>query len=121
MRILKEHLDFSDLVSRVLAFDYIGALLASLLFPLFLIPHLGLVRTSLAFGILNALVGLWGTWLLKPLIAGPLLGLRARGLAVIGLLTAGLGTADRLTDLAEQQSFPHPAVYTRTTSHQPMV
>src|SRR5215471_4341082 len=48
---------FSDLVSRVLAFDYIGALLASLLFPLFLIPRLGLVRTSLAFGILNALVG----------------------------------------------------------------
>ena len=32
MRILKEHLDFSDLVSRVLTFDYIGALLASLLF-----------------------------------------------------------------------------------------
>ena len=28
MRILKEHLDFSDLVSRVLAFDYIGALVA---------------------------------------------------------------------------------------------
>src|SRR4029077_18430518 len=38
MRILKEPLDFSDIVSRVLAFDYIGALVASLLFPLFLIP-----------------------------------------------------------------------------------
>src|SRR5262249_53006106 len=29
MRILRDHLDFNDLVSRVLAFDYIGALLAS--------------------------------------------------------------------------------------------
>src|SRR5258708_1075763 len=57
MRILREHLDFSDLVSRVLAFDYIGALVASLLFPLFLIPKLGLVRTSLVFGIVNASVG----------------------------------------------------------------
>ncbi|MEJ7701239.1 MAG: hypothetical protein WKF71_16565 [Pyrinomonadaceae bacterium] len=35
MRILQDKLDFKDLVSRVLAFDYIGALAASLLFPLF--------------------------------------------------------------------------------------
>src|SRR5213592_2191543 len=61
MRILKDELDFKDLVSRVLAFDYIGALVASLLFPLFLVPKLGLVRTSLAFGMLNAVVGLWST------------------------------------------------------------
>ena len=57
MRILKEHVDFDDLVSRVLTFDYIGALVASLLFPILLVPRLGLVRTSLVFGILNALVG----------------------------------------------------------------
>src|SRR5687768_10349808 len=43
MRILKDQLDFKEIVSRVLAFDYIGALLASLLFPLFLVPRMGLV------------------------------------------------------------------------------
>src|SRR5947209_13909476 len=42
MRILKEHLDFKELVSRVLAVDYVGALVSSLLFPLFLVPRLGL-------------------------------------------------------------------------------
>ena len=68
MRILKDELDFKDLVSRVLAFDYIGALAASLLFPLFLVPKLGLNRTSLLFGMINAAVGIWGTWLLQPLI-----------------------------------------------------
>ncbi|HTN74408.1 MAG TPA: polyamine aminopropyltransferase, partial [Pirellulaceae bacterium] len=68
MRILKEHLDFNDLISRVLAFDYIGALLASVLFPILFVPRLGLVRTSLLFGIVNALVALWGTWLLKPIL-----------------------------------------------------
>ena len=57
----------------MLTFDYIGALLASLLFPMFLVPRLGLVRTSLVFGMLNAAVGLWGTWLLRPLLA-PALG-----------------------------------------------
>ena len=68
MRILKDELDFKDLISRVLAFDYVGALVASLLFPLFLVPKLGLNRTSLLFGILNAAIGIWGTFLLEPLI-----------------------------------------------------
>ena len=68
MRILKDELDFKELVSRVLALDYIGALVASLLFPIFLVPRLGLNRTSLLFGMLNAGVALWATWLLEPLI-----------------------------------------------------
>ena len=69
MRIMKSHLDFSDLVSRTLTFDYVGALFASLAFPLFFIPHLGLVRTSLVFGMLNPMVALWGTYLLRPILS----------------------------------------------------
>src|ERR687897_840269 len=38
MRILKEHLDFKELVSRVLSFDYIGSLVAAVLFPRVLVP-----------------------------------------------------------------------------------
>ena len=49
MRIVKDQLDFKDLVSRVLTFDYVGALAASVLFPIFCVPRLGLVRTSLLF------------------------------------------------------------------------
>lgn len=121
MRILKEHLDFSDLVSRVLAFDYIGALAASVLFPIFLVPKLGLVRTSLVFGLLNALVGLWGTWLLRPILRGNPGGLRGRGVLVIGLLVIGLIKADALTSLAEENLFSHPIVFTQTTPYQRIV
>ena len=64
MRILQDKLDFKELVSRVLALDYVGALVASLLFPIFFVPKLGLTRTSLLFGMLNAAVGIWATWLL---------------------------------------------------------
>ena len=76
MRIIKDQLDFKELVSRVLTFDYIGALLASILFPLVLVPKLGLVRSSLAFGLLNAGVGLWATWSLREMIQGSVRGLR---------------------------------------------
>src|SRR5438105_2828381 len=94
MRILKDELDFKDLVSRVLAFDYIGALVASLLFPLFLVPKLGLARTSLLFGMLNASVGLWATWVLQPLISCSVVGLRIRAVAVLLLLGVGWIKAD---------------------------
>ena len=57
LRILKDVVRFKDLVGQVLAFDYLGALAASLLFPLFLVPRLGLVRTSLLFGLINVAVG----------------------------------------------------------------
>ena len=121
MRILKDHLDFKELVSRVLTFDYIGALIASLLFPLFFVPRLGLVRTSLLFGLINAVVGLWGTWLLKPLIAGGVAGLRTRAVLVIALLLAGFLAADRLTRLAEDDLFGDRIVYARSTPYQRIV
>jgi spermidine synthase len=121
MRILKDNLNFKDLVSRVLAFDYIGALVASLLFPVLLVPRLGLVRTSLLFGVLNAGIGLWGTWLMRPLIKGSVSGLRGRAVIVIVLLLVGVIKSDRLTALAEDQLFADDIIYARTTPYQRIV
>ena len=122
MRILKEHLDFGELVSRVLTFDYIGALVASVLFPTFFVPRLGLVRTSLLFGMLNALVALWGTWLLRPLLSPRgLAGLRGRSVLLLGLLLTGFIKADSITSLAEEGLFPHPVVFALSTPYQRIV
>jgi spermidine synthase len=119
MRLLKEHLDFEELVSRVLTFDYIGALLASLLFPMFLVPRLGLIRTSLLCGLINAAVGLWGTYLLRPLLRQRgLSGLRGRACLVIGLLLVGFIKADTLTTLAEEGVLGDPIVHAETTAYQ---
>ncbi len=121
MRIVKDYLDFKELVSRVLAFDYIGALVASLLFPIFLVPKLGLVRTSLVFGMLNAGVGLWGTWLLQPLIKGGVIGLRIRAGIVLALLGAGIIKANALTTLSEEGQFADDIIYVKTTAYQRIV
>src|SRR5438105_901231 len=43
MRLLEHQLEFKEIVSRVLTFDYLGSLAASILFPLLLVPRLGLV------------------------------------------------------------------------------
>jgi spermidine synthase len=56
---------FGDVVARALAYDYVGALAASLLFPLVLVPRLGLVRTSVAAGAVNAVVALSATFVVR--------------------------------------------------------
>jgi spermidine synthase len=121
MRILKDTLDFKELVSRVLTFDYIGALIASLLFPLFLVPKLGLVRTSLLFGILNAVVGLWATWLLESMIKRGVLFLRIRAVIVIVLLIIGFIKANSLTMLAEDELFQDDIIYAKQTTYQRII
>nr|MBA2620277.1 polyamine aminopropyltransferase [Acidobacteriota bacterium] len=121
MRILQNELDFKDLVSRVLAFDYVGALVASLLFPLFLVPKLGLARTSLLFGILNAAVGIWGTWLLLPLIKKNVTVLRVKGFIIIVLLAAAFFKADALTSLAEDGLFTDNIIYAKSSPYQRII
>ncbi|MGO9066051.1 MAG: polyamine aminopropyltransferase [Myxococcaceae bacterium] len=120
LRILRQRLEFKDLVANVLSVDYLGALVASLLFPLLLVPRLGLVRTSLAMGLLNALVGLWSTWLLAEEL--PALGwMRVRCALVILACATGLAGANWMTSLAEEALFADPIIYSRQSAYQRIV
>ena len=122
MRILKDELDFKQLVARVLALDYVGALVASLLFPIFLVPRLGLNRTSLLFGMLNASVGIWGTWLLEDLLKKRDANiLRIKGFVIIILLLIAFIKADSLTSLAEDGLFTDNIIYAKSSSYQRIV
>lgn len=56
LRLLQDKLEFKDLVSQVLTLDYIGSLIASVLFPILFVPRMGLVRTSCIFGMINLVV-----------------------------------------------------------------
>src|SRR5262245_57835580 len=120
LRILRNRIEFKELVARVLSVDYLGALAASLLFPIFLVPRLGLTRTSLAFGLLNAAIGLWTTYLLKDEVRRPT-PLRARCAVVIVLLTAGLGAADHLTTMAEDRMYSEDIIHAEQSAYQRIV
>jgi spermidine synthase len=121
MRLLRDRLEFRDLVARVLAFDYLGALAASVLFPLVFVPRLGLVRTSLVFGLINAAVGLWAIELLKPLLAGRVLRLRLMGVIVATILLAGLIRSERITTLVEDNLYNDEIVHAESSSYQRLI
>ncbi len=120
MRILKRELGFRELVSQVLTFDYLGALAVSILFPLLLAPHLGMVRTGLLFGILNVGVAIWALRLFRDqLPARPWLA--AQCWTVFALLVAGFAGAGHLTTLAEAHLYADEIVHAETTAYQRIV
>lgn len=120
MRILRDRFDFKDVVSHVLTFDYLGALGASLLFPIVLVPKVGLVRAAMLFGIINAAVALWTTFLLREMLGARRL---LQGLAVTVMLALGGGwvAADRILQLAESNIYADDVVLARSTPYQRIV
>ena len=120
MRILKAEVEFKELVAQVLTFDYLGALAVSILFPLLLAPHLGLMRTSLLFGLMNVLVALWAVRFFGDALRGARF-LRSQGLVALALLAAGFVYADKLTALAEEGIYADQILYAESTPYQRIV
>lgn len=120
MRILKRDVALKDLVSQVLTFDYLGALAVSVAFPLLLVPHLGLVRTGLLFGFMNAAVALWALWLFRHELRR--FGAHALACAcTLAVLATGFVGADRITTLAEDRFYQDRAVFSAQTPYQRIV
>jgi spermidine synthase len=122
MRILRDHLDFKELVAKVLSVDYLGALFGSLLFALVLVPSLGLARTSLVFGIASAVVAFATSFVLAELLSkATRVRLRIKSLAVVAALVLGFVYTEDLTRFTEQAFYADPIVYARDTPYQRIV
>ncbi|WP_255578518.1 polyamine aminopropyltransferase [Chitinophaga sp. sic0106] len=120
MNILKDRYEFKDLVSRVFTFDYIGALAASIVFPLLLVPYLGLIRTSCFFGILNVAVAMVVLVKFKREIKwAPYL--KSKAVACIIVLLGLFIWADKIMTFAESQAFRDPVIYSHSSAYQRIV
>ncbi len=119
IRILKERFELHDLIARVLSLDYLGALAASLLFPLWLVPKVGLMRTSFVFGALNLLVAIWACHLFRREHGRRTLTLQAYG--ALAVLVAGIWMSDPLSALVERRLYRDPVVFARSSPYQRIV
>lgn len=120
MRMVKDRFHFRDVVAHVLTFDYLGALGASLLFPILLVPHLGLVRSAMLFGLINAAVALWSTFLFDSQLTRTS-GLRVACLVVLCGLGAGIAEARYITATAEDNIYADEIIFARDTRYQHLV
>jgi spermidine synthase len=124
MRILKRHFHeryaLRELVSQVLTFDYLGALAVAVAFPLLFVPHLGLIRTGVFFGLLNAGVAVWALWLFRAELRR--FWAHAAACAVVmGLLGATLVGADHITTWAEDGFYGDNVILRENSDYQRVV
>jgi spermidine synthase len=120
MRMVRARYQFRDVVAHVLTFDYLGALGASLVFPILLVPKLGLVRSAIFFGIVNVAVALWSTFLFSSQLEKAR-ALRAACCVALCALSAGLAEARRITAAAEDNIYADEIIFARDTRYQHIV
>ena len=100
---------------NVLTADYVGALIASLAFPILIVPNLSLVAASLALGVMNLAVAGVTLWLFRdrlPRAVWPAWG------AVLGACAVALALSGRLVGWIDALLFADDVVLTETTPYQ---
>ena len=119
IRILQHRFGFRELVSNVLTYDYVGALIASLAFPLLLVPHLGMIRTGMVFGLANVAVAIALLLVLRGTraVAADLVAAALVGASLI----VGLTMAERIQRWSEIAYYGEGVIHSRTTPYQRIV
>ncbi|MCA9522414.1 MAG: polyamine aminopropyltransferase [Myxococcales bacterium] len=120
LRLLKQVDPLRVTVGNVLGFDYIGSLLASVLFPAILVPQLGLMRTSFLFGLINVSVAALALFLFRRELRD-----RSRLTAAVALaalvLLGGVISGGRLVRLLEDDLYQDTIILSRQTLYQRIV
>lgn len=120
IRILKEFSNLRSLISNVMTADYIGALIAAILFPLVLIPQLGLIKTSLLFGIFNTLVALIGIYVFKEQLKSKN-SLTSLALLTLIMLSLVFASSTKIVSYLETSLYSDNIIFSKTTPYQKVV
>jgi len=118
IRILKESFSLKSNISNVFTLDYIGALFAALLFPLVLVPQLGLMQTSFLFGLLNLFVGFMAWSIFRAILGYRYIIVMA---FIATTLMMGLIKSDKLIGIIENKLYQHDIIYSEQTPYQKLI
>lgn len=111
---------FKISIAHVLSLDYLGALIGSLIFPLFLLPKLGLFSASFAIGLLNVIVAMFTVFVFKGVLKNYKIFFITSVLIAI-LLVLALFISNYLTSFAQGRLFMDNIIYEKQTPYQHMV
>ena len=119
-RILATRKSIKDAISEVFSLDYIGALIGSLIFPLILLPHLGLIRSSFAVGFFNICIATLNAWVFRHYFPNPKK-LLSFTLSILLLLLGAILFGSFLTRYAEQKLYLYDIVQREQSLYQRVI
>ena len=116
IRILKNSFSLETNISNIFTLDYIGAFFASLLFPLVLVPKLGVMQTAFLFGLINLFVAFLAWYIFK---------LKTRYTIYIFIISTililGFLKSNQLTSLIESRLYKNSVIYSKQTPYQKLI
>ena len=118
--ILSQKHSARDSIANVMSLDYIGALIGSVAFPLFLLPQLGLVRSSFAIGLINILTALTNIYFFRAYLKRAKL-LTFLSFSILSLLIGFTIYGTLLTSYAERHLYFDQIIYQKQTAYQKIV
>jgi spermidine synthase len=122
VRFLRSFFPLKENIAYVLGLDYIGALVATLLFPFLLLPFLGTFKTALLFGIVNLFMGgiIYVVFVRKfKLMRIPFIEL-SLGASIFSLVCI-LIFSSKLLAQWEDLIFEHKVIYSKESQYQNLV
>ncbi len=122
IRFLKAYFPLKSNVAYVLGLDYIGALVATLIFPFLMLPLLGTFKTSIIFGLVNIIMGL----IVYLFFTNKVTLSRNKkveifiGMSILGMVMS-LIFSKHLLSQWEDKIFTHKVIYSKQTPYQNIV
>lgn len=119
-RLLYRHHGLKSTIAHALSFDYVGGLVASILFPLVLLPNFGTLKTACLVGLVNLCVAGLMIWEFRAKLAHPL---RMAIVPFLGALATIviLVRAERVMSVLEQALYDDEVVYASQSPYQRIV
>lgn len=119
-RVLSQRSTTRESLADVLSLDYVGALVGSVAFPILLLPSLGMISSSFAIGLTNALVALLNVLWLKDQLDDFRRMLTVTLVMIVALLALTL-TANRITAFAQDHLYFDQIVMREQSQYQTLV
>ncbi len=119
-RILTHKESIRHSIADVMSLDYVGALIGAVIFPLFLLPQLGLVRSSFAIGLINMGVAIINIHFFRVHLQRPRL-MATVSVSLLGVLIILTIMGTRLTSFAENNLYFDQVIFKQQTPYQRIV
>ena len=115
--------DAGRTLANLNAADYLGALVGGLVWPFFLLPHLGMIRGAAATGLVNLVAAaVVSVFLLRQLVSARQLALALCALGVaLALLATLLARARDIETTSRQRLYADPIIAYRHSAYQEIV
>ncbi|MCL4151691.1 UNVERIFIED_CONTAM: hypothetical protein GTU68_043170, partial [Idotea baltica] len=118
--ILAKKQSMRDSIANVMSLDYVGGLIGAVAFPLLLLPHLGLLKSSFAIGLVNIITALINIHFFREYLTRPKL-MTGISVAVLIMLTTFTVYGTRISSFAEKHLYFDQIIYKKQTPYQRIV